>query len=327
MARRNDAVLLEVKDHSVSFSNHEEMLQAVERMNYTVSQGQVLGIVGESGSGKTVQVMSMVGLLQTEGMCVEGEALWGGRNLIDMDAQELCGIRGREIGFIFQNPMSCLNPVTPIGKQISEAPIQHGLVHKGDGRLFSLDLLRKVGIPENRIDDYPHQFSGGERQRIMIAIAISCNPKLLICDEPTTALDVTVERKILDLLLQLRDERDLGIIMVTHNLSIAMDLCDDLVVMFAGNTMEKGTAYDLAKAPRHPYTKGLFGANLEIGRRGQPIGTIHGSGTELAWMPEGCPTRPLGTPLVSESRLIEVADQPGHWVNSLYVAAPGEDEE
>ena len=319
------APVLSVKDLSVSFADASGTLHAVDRVSFDVRDGEVFGIVGESGSGKTVSLMSIMGMIESSGMKVSGSALFRGRDHLRLSPAELSRIRGREIGFVFQNPLSSLNPVMRIGAQIAEAPVFHGLIGRRQAKEFAIHMLELVGIenPEKRVNDYPHQFSGGMRQRAMIAIAISCGPKLLICDEPTTALDVTVEQKILELLLGLRDSRKISIALITHDLTVAMNCADRITVMYGGAVMERGSAEQILRNPLHPYTRELFAADLATTRnRRREEGEALVSGSFLRR--EGCPFVPAGAPpFVSRSLLVPVDGEPGHEVNRLHLGASG----
>ncbi len=315
------SALLSVRNLSVSFSDASGTLHAVDNVSFDVRDGEVFGIVGESGSGKTVSLMSIMGMIESSGMKISGEALFRGRDLLRLSPAELSKIRGREIGFVFQNPLSSLNPVMRIGAQIAEAPVFHGLIGRRQAKEFAIHMLELVGIenPQKRVNDYPHQFSGGMRQRAMIAIAISCNPKLLICDEPTTALDVTVEQKILELLLGLRDSRKISIALITHDLTVAMNCADRISVMYGGAVMERGSAVQILRNPLHPYTRELFAADLENSRRrGREEGEALVSGSFLRR--EGCPFVPADAPpFVSRSFLVPADGEPGHEVNRLHL--------
>jgi peptide/nickel transport system ATP-binding protein len=297
---RNDSAVLEVKDLKVSFAVEAGTLQAVDGLDLRVEPGEVLGIVGESGSGKSVSLLSITDLIKREKRRTGGTAKFFGKDLLMMDDDELGGIRGKDIGFVFQNPMSSLNPTMRIGAQIAEGMLAHGVATRSDAKEKVIALLDKVGIrePEKRYSAFPHEMSGGMRQRVMIAMALSCNPKLLIADEPTTALDVTVEKQILELMMRMKDELGLAIVMITHNLPVALNYCDRILVMYAGKVMETGTARDLVAHPGHPYTKALFASNLELGRRGQRVEPIKGNIPPLTHLPKGCrfhPRCPLAT--------------------------------
>ena len=297
---RNDSAVLEVKDLRVSFKVEAGTLQAVDGQDLRVEPGEVLGIVGESGSGKSVSMLSITDLIKREKRSTQGQAKFFGNDLLMMDDDELGGIRGKDIGFVFQNPMSSLNPTMRIGAQIAEGMLAHGVATRSDAKEKVIALLDKVGIrePGKRFSSFPHEMSGGMRQRVMIAMALSCNPKLLIADEPTTALDVTVEKQILELMMQMKEELGLAIVMITHNLPVALNYCDRILVMYAGKVMETGTARDLVDHPGHPYTKALFGSNLELGRRGTRVEPIKGNIPPLTHLPKGCrfhPRCPLAT--------------------------------
>ena len=314
--------ILEVKNLRVNFSTSDGTLYAVDDISYNVYPGEVLGLVGESGSGKSVNVLTMAQLLNSNKMTTSGEALYRGQNLLKMSQVEIAKLLGPEIGFVFQNPLSSLNPVMKIGLQIAEGPIHHGIITKKEAKDYVVDLLNKVGIndPDRRYNDYPHQFSGGMRQRVMIAIAMACNPKLLICDEPTTALDVTVERQILDLLQELKDKHNLAIILITHNLNLAMNYSNRVAVMFGGKIMEIGSSYHLLSNPMHAYTKGLFGANLEIGKKGKTLDTLRDAGGILEQLPEGSLVLSAGkeNDYFDRDNLLNVEGEPGHFYNTLY---------
>lgn len=320
MPKNNNQTLLEVKDLSVQFNSSEGTILAVDGISYEVKQGEVLGIVGESGSGKTVNALTITHLIEAAGMQVSGEALFEGRDLISMSEEDINTLRGPEIGFVFQNPLSSLNPVMKIGQQIAEGPIHHGIITKNEAKDYVINLLNQVGIKdaEQRYNDYPHQFSGGMRQRVMIAIALACQPKLLICDEPTTALDVTVERQILDLLSELKDRLGISIVMITHNLSLAMNYCDRIAVMFSGQIMEMGSSYHILSNPQHSYTLGLFGANLEIGKKGTDLLTIRDEHGDVDGLPESTLIVPHGEDIPKRGSMHEVAGEEGHVYNTLY---------
>ena len=259
--------LLEVHDLSVRFENDDGTTHAVDRISFTLAPGQVLGLVGESGCGKSVTTMAMLRLLPPTAV-VTGQVLFEGVDLLQARRAHLRGVRGREISFVFQEPMTSLNPVFTIGKQIGEALSVHLELSRREVRRRTLALLDLVHIPapSRRIDEYPHQLSGGMRQRVMIAIALACEPKILIADEPTTALDVTIQAGILDLMRELRERLGTAIILVTHNLGVVADIADRVVVMYAGRKVEEAPVGELFAEPQHPYTIGLLGA---IPRAGQ----------------------------------------------------------
>jgi len=253
--------LLEVADLSVRFDTDDGTVHAVDRLSFTLGQGEVLGIVGESGCGKSVTCMSLVRLLP-ETAVIGGQAVFEGRDLLAMTPRELRRVRGRAISFVFQEPMTSLNPVFTVGRQISEVLQRHLDLSRTAARARALELLRLVRIPapERRLDEYPHQLSGGMRQRVMIAMALACDPKVLVADEPTTALDVTIQAGILDLMRDIRERLGTAIILITHNLGVVADLADRVLVMYAGRKAEEAAVDDLFAHPQHPYTIGLLGA-------------------------------------------------------------------
>jgi peptide/nickel transport system ATP-binding protein len=256
----NRKPILEVKDLKTYFYTEDGIVKAVDGVSFELYEGETLGIVGESGSGKSVTSLSIMRLLDEKGKIVGGEIIFKGRNLLDLSEDEMRNIRGNEIAMIFQEPMVALNPVYTIGDQIMEAIMLHQGVGESEAREMAIDLLRKVGIPEpeKRVDQYPHQLSGGMRQRAMIAMALSCRPSVLIADEPTTALDVTIQAQILDLMKELQREYGMALIMITHDMGVIAEMADRVVVMYAGNVVEYGEVHEIFKKPRHPYTYGLL---------------------------------------------------------------------
>ncbi len=252
--------LLEVDDLRTYFHSEEGVVKAVDDLSFKLEQGRTLGIVGESGSGKSVTSLSIMRLLSSNARIETGKIAFLGRDLVKLPERQMQAIRGRDIGMIFQEPMTSLNPVFTVGDQIMEAIILHQRVSKAEARSKTIDLLREVGIPkpEQRIDSYPHQMSGGQKQRVMIAMALSCNPQLLIADEPTTALDVTIQAQILEILRKLRDNRGMAIIFITHDLGVIAEIADEVLVMYRGEEVEYGSVLDIFSNPKHPYTKGLL---------------------------------------------------------------------
>jgi oligopeptide/dipeptide ABC transporter ATP-binding protein len=284
--------LLEVQDLRVSFATADGAVQAVGGLSFAVEPGRTLGIVGESGSGKTVATQTIVGL--TQGARISGHAYFEGRDLLDMEAEELRHVRGAEIALIFQDPLSSLHPLYRIGWQIVEAIRAHESIGKGAARQRAIELLQRVGIPrpERRIDDYPHQFSGGMRQRAMIAMALALNPKLLIADEPTTALDVTVQAQIIELMKALQAEFGTAIILITHDLGVVAGIANDVLVMYAGQAMEHGARGTVFRSPHHPYTKGLIQALPSQTGGKHRLVPIPGLPPSLISLPAGCPFHP-----------------------------------
>jgi oligopeptide transport system ATP-binding protein len=285
--------LLEVKDLRTQFFTQDGVVNAVNGISYTLDEGETLGIVGESGCGKSVGVMSLIRLIpMPPGRVVGGEVWFEGRDLLKLDDDEIRQVRGNRIAMIFQDPMTSLNPVLTIGRQISEALELHLGMDKKQARDRSAELLDLVGIPgaANRLDDYPHQFSGGMRQRVMIAMGLSCNPQLLIADEPTTALDVTIQAQIVDLVKKLKDEIGMAIIWITHDLGVVAGLADRVIVMYAGFIVEEAVVKDLYISPRHPYTLGLLGSLPRLDEeRPTRLVSIEGLPPDLIDLPQGCP--------------------------------------
>ena len=287
------SALLEVKGLKTRFFTQDGVVNAVNGITYTLEEGGTLGIVGESGCGKSVSVLSIMRLIpDPPGKIVGGEVLFEGRDLLKMKSDEVRQIRGNKIAMIFQDPMTSLNPVLTIGRQVSESLELHLGMDKKQSRQRTVELLELVGIPEatDRVDDYPHQFSGGMRQRVMIAMGLSCNPQILIADEPTTALDVTIQAQIVDLIKRLRDEIGMAIIWITHDLGVIAGLAEDVIVMYAGFIVESASVKDLYGDPRHPYTIGLLGSlpRLDASTR-EKLVSIEGLPPDLIALPKGCP--------------------------------------
>jgi peptide/nickel transport system ATP-binding protein len=288
------APLLDVRDLRTSFRTDDGVVRAVDGVSFSVEAGKTLGIVGESGSGKSATCLSLLGLHARRTTTVSGEALFKGRDLLQLPPRELRQVRGNEIAMIFQDPMTALNPVTRIGKQLVEAVRLHRDVSVQVARARALELMKAVGIPRaaERMDDYPHQFSGGMRQRAMIAMALVNDPDLLIADEPTTALDVTTQAQILDLLATLQAEIGSAIILITHDLGVVAEVADDVVVMYAAGVVERGAVETVFRTPRHPYTWGLFGSRPRLDRDVERLTQIAGTQPSLLDPPDGCRFHP-----------------------------------
>lgn len=288
MARK----LLSVRDLKTSFFTHVGEVKAVRGISFDVNEGEVLGIVGESGSGKSVTSLSIMGLLQYPGRVVDGEILLNGEDILTYSKDQMRKVRGKEIAMIFQDPMTSLNPVYTIGNQVMEMILEHEKMTKREARARAIEMLKLVGIPaaEKRIDSYPHEFSGGMRQRVMIALALSCNPKLLIADEPTTALDVTIQAQILSLIKGLNKQFGMTTMLITHDLGVVATVCDKVAVMYGGLIMEYGTVDEIFYHPRHPYTMGLLGSipHVDGGEKRRLI-PIDGTPPDLINPPKGCP--------------------------------------
>ena len=287
--------LLEVKGLKVRFATEDGVVRAVDGVDFELDRGRVLGIVGESGSGKSVTALTLLGLTRDKNTKFEGEVVYKGQNLLEMPEAKLRDVRGNEIAMIFQDPMTSLNPVYKVGDQIAEAILTHEKVSKRAARQHAVELLRRVGIPnpQQRVNDYPHQFSGGMRQRAMIAMALSCNPDVLIADEPTTALDVTIQAQILELIDALKDDFDSAVILITHDLGVVADVADEVIVMYAGRVVERGSKRELFYDPQHPYTWGLLGSIPRLDRpKPKKLHSIQGQPPSLINLPQGCKFRP-----------------------------------
>ena len=284
--------LLEIKDLKVSFFTPAGEVKAVDGISYSLGYNEVMGIVGESGSGKSVEAYSIIGLLQSPGKVTGGSILFEGENVLDFSEEQMRQFRGDRVSMIFQNPMTCLNPVYTIGNQLVEALMCHDKGYtKEQARARAIEMLELVGInnAEKRIDQYPHEFSGGMRQRAMIAMALICEPKLLIADEPTTALDVTIQAQILELMKDLQRKENTSIIFITHNLGVVAEICDRVSVMYAGRIVEQGPVNDIFYKPQHPYTKGLLASTPRLDEEGRErLVPIEGTPIDLLNPPQGC---------------------------------------
>jgi peptide/nickel transport system ATP-binding protein len=285
-----DSPVLSVQDLQVTFATRQGPLRAVDGLSFDVAAKEVVGIVGESGSGKSVSMYSVLGLVRDANVQISGSVKFQGREILGLSDQQMQPIRGGEIGMIFQDPMTALTPVYTVGWQIVEQLRAHTEVTKQQARERAIELLGEVGIPDprKRVDHYPHEFSGGMRQRVVIAMALSCNPKLLIADEPTTALDVTTQAQILDLMLKLQDSYNSSIVIITHDMGVIAEMAHKVVVMYAGRPAEIGPEIDVVRNPRHPYTWGLLGAVPRVESRNDRLTTIPGNAVSPLDIPEGC---------------------------------------
>jgi oligopeptide transport system ATP-binding protein len=312
--------LLSVEDLKVEFWTSRGTVHAVNGVSFDIAPGETLGIVGESGCGKSVTSLALLGILPRAGRVTSGRAMFEGRDLLTLSDRELRRIRGKDAAMIFQDPMTSLNPVLTVGRQIRESLEAHLDLDKSAARRRVVELLDQVGIPSaaQRLNDYPHQFSGGMRQRVMIAMALACEPKLLIADEPTTALDVTIQAQILELLRELVRERETALILITHDLGVVAGMCERVNVMYAGMFMETGAAEQLFARPRHPYTLGLLQSVPRLDSvRGQRLQPIEGAPRDMLELPRACPFQPRCRWEVDQSRLSVpplVELEPGHRV-------------
>ncbi|MDQ3646568.1 MAG: ABC transporter ATP-binding protein [Actinomycetota bacterium] len=286
--------LLEVKDLHVHFPTPDGLVKAVDGLSFSVRRGETFGIVGESGSGKSVTCLTALGLINRAAATVSGEVLFKGRDLLGLNNEELRRVRGKELAMIFQDPFACLHPFYKVGDQIVEAILCHDKIQKGRAAERAVDLLAAVGIPHprERFKDYPHQYSGGMRQRAMIAMSLAHNPDLLIADEPTTALDVTVQAQILELIDRIKNEFNIGVILITHDLGVVADICQSVMVMYAGKAAELGGRDAVFDQPLHPYAWGLLESIPRVDQKGTRLLPIEGSPPSLIHVPPGCPFHP-----------------------------------
>jgi peptide/nickel transport system ATP-binding protein len=285
--------LLRVERLTATFETSAGPVPAVDDVGFDIHAGETLGLVGESGSGKSVTALSLMRLVQPPGRIAAGRVLFKGRDLLTLDEREMRAVRGADIALIFQEPMTALNPVFTVGDQIAEAMTVHGRATKREARALAVELLRSVRIPnpEARVADYPHQLSGGMRQRVMIAIALACRPSLVIADEPTTALDVTIQAQILDLLREMKSAFNLSLLLITHDLGVIAETADRVAVMYAGRIVETGPVRAILRTPQHPYTRGLL-ASMPARNRGERLHAIEGSVPLLGRLPPGCAFHP-----------------------------------
>ena len=286
--------LLSVKDLYTSFFTSSGEVKAVNGISFNLEEGKVLGIVGESGSGKSVTAYSILQILTNPGRIVSGSIKLKGKELVGCSKETMQKIRGNQISIIFQDPMTSLNPVFTIGNQLMEAILLHTKRNKEQAKKRAIEMLKLVGVnePEKRIEQYPHEFSGGMRQRVMIAMALACEPDILIADEPTTALDVTIQAQILDLMKELQKKLGMAIILITHDLGVVAEMCDDIIVMYAGQISERGASDDIFYNPKHEYTKGLLKSIPTVQDEKQRLKPIGGNPVDLLNLPDGCPFAP-----------------------------------
>lgn len=286
--------LLEMEHLSVTFGGQENSTTVIEDLSFFIKKGETLGVVGESGSGKSVTSLSIMGLHVESNTSIKGNILFEGKNLLSLNQKQMQEVRGNKIAMIFQEPMTSLNPILTCGRQIMEPLLLHTKMTKKEAKARAIELLSLCGIPapEQRFYEYPHQMSGGMRQRVMIAMALSCNPQLLIADEPTTALDVTVQAQILELMKELKEKIHMSILMITHDLGIVVDSCDRVIIMYAGQIVESAPVKDLFNNPFHPYTKGLISAIPRLDQKKDRLESIDGMVPDADKMPIGCRFHP-----------------------------------
>nr|WP_246775065.1 ABC transporter ATP-binding protein [Bradyrhizobium diazoefficiens] len=302
--------LLEVRDLKTYFSTKGGTVKAVDGVSFRIAKGGRLGIVGESGSGKSVTSLSIMRLIESPGRIVGGEILLKGRDLTSLSERQMRQLRGRDLSLVFQDPMSALNPVYTVGAQVIEALQAHRPLSSAEARERAIELFKLVGIPapERRVDDYPHKLSGGMRQRVTIAMALANEPELLILDEPTTALDVTIQAQILDIV---RGLKRAAVLLISHDIGVVREICDEVVVMYCGHVMEWGQVDQVTRTPKHPYTQGLLSSVPNPEMRGKPLNTIGGAVPNLLNLPPGCPFQPRCNQAISKcAKMPPLASQP-----------------
>ena len=281
--------VLEVKDLVVNYQTDDGCVEAVNGLSFTLEKKQTLGLVGETGAGKTTTALSILRLIPNPpGKIVSGSITLNGKDVLAMKQEELEKMRGTDVAMIFQDPMTALNPVMTVGEQIAQVYMLHEKISKKEAFEKAKDMLKLVGIAESRVYDYPHQFSGGMKQRVIIAIALACNPQLLLADEPTTALDVTIQAQVLELIRELIQKRDMSMVLITHDLGVVAEICDNVAVMYAGRIVEIGTAWEIFNETAHPYTEGLFDSLPNLKQRGEELVPIKGMMPDPTNLPEGC---------------------------------------
>jgi peptide/nickel transport system ATP-binding protein len=314
--------LLEVRNLAVEYHTDDAVIHAVNNINLTVKKGETLGLVGETGAGKTTIAKSILRILpKIQARIVSGEILVDGENLLALSEKAMQKIRGNKIAMIFQDPMTALNPIETVGYQIAEAIKQHNKITRIEAQRRACDMLEMVGIPMERFAEYPHQFSGGMKQRVVIAMALACNPELLLADEPTTALDVTIQAQVLDMMRSLKEKLNTSVVLITHDLGVVADFCDSVAVTYAGEIVERGTVDDIFNHAGHPYTLGLFGSLPKLDSTERRLKPIKGLMPDPTNLPSGCRFHdrcPDATEKCAASTPEEVEVAPGHFVKCFY---------
>ena len=319
--------ILEIKDLTIHYVTDDEVVKAVNDISISLEEGESLGLVGETGAGKTTAAMGILGLVpDPPGKIMSGEVIYKGKNLLKLSEAEMRKIRGHEISMIFQDPMTALNPVLTVGDQISEVIRLHQRVSKPEGLRRAMEMMEMVGIEGGRCNEYPHQFSGGMKQRIVIAIALACNPNLLIADEPTTALDVTIQAQVLDLIDNLKKKFNTSMILITHDLGVVAEVCDKVAIVYAGRIVEYGTLKHIYKNPQHPYTNGLFASIPDFSHKARRLSPIKGLMPDPSNLPAGCAFAercPDASDACRGGQPANVEVEPGHFVRCLKYAKEG----
>ncbi len=319
--------LLQVKDLVIQYETSDGIVKAVNGVNFSLREGETLGLVGETGAGKTTTALGIMRLVpDPPGRIVSGQVFFEGKDLLKENKVQMRAHRGKDISMIFQDPMTSLNPVLTVGDQIAEVVRIHEKLSRADAIKRAAEMLQIVGIPAERMNEYPHQFSGGMKQRVVIAIALACSPKLIIADEPTTALDVTIQAQVLDLIHNIQQKYQTGMLMITHDLGVVAEICSKVAIMYAGYIVEYGSIEDIFEDPRHPYTKGLFGALPNLKKKVHRLSPIDGMMPDPANLPQGCPFEPR-CPHRTESCTQKVPEgievTPGHMVRCICCAQGG----
>ena len=319
--------ILEIKDLTIHYITDDEVVKAVNDISISLEEGESLGLVGETGAGKTTTAMGILGLVPNPpGKIIGGEILYKGKNLLKMSDSEMRKIRGHEISMIFQDPMTALNPVLTVGDQIMEVIQLHQKVSKAEALRRAMDMMEMVGIEGGRYNEYPHQLSGGMKQRIVIAIALACNPNLLIADEPTTALDVTIQAQVLDLIDNLKKKFNTSLLLITHDLGVVAEVCDKVAIVYAGRIVEYGTLEHIYNNPKHPYTNGLFGSIPDFSKKSHRLNPIKGLMPDPSNLPEGCAFAdrcPHATEICHKKQPQAIEIEPGHTVRCLLYEKEG----
>ena len=322
---------LDIKDLTIHYITDDGVVKAVNGINLSLEKGDTLGLVGETGAGKTTTALGIMGLVpDPPGKVISGEIFYNGEDLLKKSNAEMRKIRGGEISMIFQDPMTALNPVLRVGDQIAEVVHLHGSCSRVEALEKAMEMLQKVGIPPERVSDYPHQFSGGMKQRVVIAIALACTPQLIIADEPTTALDVTIQAQVLDMMNDLKKEIGTSMILITHDLGVVAETCDKVAIMYAGEIVEYGDLRNIFKETAHPYTKGLFGSLPSLDKKTHRLKPIAGLMPDPANLPEGCkfnPRCPYATELCHTKEPAVTEMSAGHLVRCHYCGEQGDTEE